>query len=695
MNVRQYTILIVDDSAEDRETYCRYLSKEFVASYDIVEVESGEEGLEQITAMQPDLILLDYLLPDCNGLDFIEDLKIQTNQIPPIIMLTGQGSEAIAVEAMKSGAKDYLVKGQLTSEILTTSVKSVLQQNHLQSLLRKSFQQQKLIAETALRIRKSSDIQEILNIAVKELQLLLKCDRVVVYRFASDMSGDIVAESINPGWTKSLGKNIIDSCFKQGGKSRYNKGESLVINDVYKSGLSQCHIELLEQFEVKAHVVCPLLLTPSTSLPKNSSLWGLLIAHQCEDTRFWQRDEVELLDKLSVQLAIAIQQAELVNNLQKELNTRKQLEIELARLVQILEASEDYVGLSDINGRMLWNNPQIKNLMGVIDDEDVSGLKIEDYHPAWAWNIVEKQGIPTAVTTGTWLGETAILTKDGREIPVSQLIVAHKSADGKVEYISTVMRNLSLQKEAENSLKEKAIELGWLNQELLQTASQLKKRNQELDRFAYVTSHDLKAPLRAIANLATWLGEDLEGQIPEENQQQLKLMQNRVQRMDGLIQGLLDYSRIGRKSTPIETVDLNKLITELNNLLSIPPEFEIVIASKLPTLKTEALSIQQVFSNLIDNAIKYHPRKEGKITISVEEREEHYQFAVSDDGLGIDPQYHDRIFTIFQTLQARDTIESTGIGLSIVKKIVESQRGKIWLQSQVGEGATFYFTWHK
>ena len=693
MNVRRYTILIVDDSAEDRETYCRYLSKEFVATYNVVEVESGEEGLELMTTMQPDLILLDYLLPDCNGLEFLEDLKIQTSQVPPVIMLTGQGSEAIAVEAMKSGAKDYLVKGQLTSEILTTSVKSVLQQNYLQSLLRKSFQQQQLIAETALRIRKSSDILEILNIAVKEVQLLLKCDRVIIYRFASDMSGDIMAEALNPGWTKSLGKNIIDTCFKQQGTARYKKGESLVINDVYQSGLSQCHIELLERFEVKAHIVCPLLLIPSAS-SNNSSLWGLLIAHHCRSSRIWQRDEVELLDKLSVQLAIAIQQAELVSNLQKELNTRKQLEIELARLVQILEASEDYIGLSDIKGRMLWSNPQIKNLVGIKGDGDVGDLQIKDYHPAWAWNIIKKQGIPTAVDRGTWLGETTILTKDNREIPVSQLIVAHKSADGKVEYISTVMRNLSLQKEAENSLKEKAIELGWLNQELLKTTSQLKKRNQELDRFAYVTSHDLKAPLRAIANLATWLGEDLEGQIPEENQQQLKLMQNRVRRMDGLIQGLLDYSRVGRKSNPIETVDLNKLIGELSNLLSIPSEFKI-ITSNLPVLETEAILLQQVFSNLIDNAIKYHHQKEGTITISAEEQDEYYQFAIKDDGLGIDPQYHERIFTIFQTLQARDTIESTGIGLSIVKKIVESKGGKIWLKSQIGEGSTFYFTWRK
>ena len=495
MNVRQYNILIVDDSPEDRELYRRYLSQEFVANYNITEVESGEEGLEILQSMQPDLILLDYLLPDCNGLEFIEDLQLQIGKIPPIIMLTGQGSETIAVEAMKSGAKDYLIKGSLTPSILTTSVRNVLQQNYLQSMLQKSFQQQQLIAETALRIRKSLDISEILNTAVREVQQLLQCDRVVIYRFALDMSGDIVAESVDPGWTKSLGQNVVDTCFQKHGTARYNKGESLAIDNIYEDGLSKCHIKLLEQFEVKAHIVCPLLLAPQQS-SLDSSLWGLLIAHQCTQARHWQTDEIELLDKLSVQLAIAIQQVELLGNLQSELGTRKKIE---------------------------------------------------------------------------------------------------------------------------NSLKEHAYKLRSSNHKLLKTTSLLKKRNQELDRFAYVTSHDLKAPLRAIANLATWLGEDLEGQIPEENQAQLKLMQSRVKRMDGLIQGLLEYSRVGRTNTPTTTVSVADLIEDTLNLLSLPSGFEVVVSSDLPILETKALPLQQVFSNLIDNAAKYHPKQQGKIVISVEE----------------------------------------------------------------------------
>ena len=173
-------------------------------------------------------------------------------------------------------------------------------------------------------------------------------------------------------------------------------------------------------------------------------------------------------------------------------------------------------------------------------------------------------------------------------------------------------------------------------------------------------------------------------------------MQSRVKRMDGLIQGLLRYSRIGKQNTPTKRVDVQQLIVEVIDSLSPPPGLKIVLPPGLPILKTDPVLLQQVFVNLIGNAIKYHPQKsKGVITISVVEQDEFYQFGVTDDGQGIDPQYHKRIFTIFQTLQARDTIESTGIGLSIVKKIVESQGGKVTVKSQLGDGASFYFTWRK
>lgn len=694
-NQTPINILVIDDSAEDRETYKRYIDKQVNFECTILEAESGEEGLEQLESFTPDLILLDYLLPDFNGLEFIVELHSLRNSIPPIVMLTGQGSEGVAVEAMKKGVKDYLVKSKLTPEILVGSIKNVLQQHRLKKLLSKQQQQQQLIAETALRIRQSLDLSEILNTAVLEVRLLLNCDRTIVYRFAPDMSGDIVAESVESGWKQSLGDKVIDTCFKEGSAARYKRGETLAIDNIYEAGLTECHLSLLEAFQVKANIIVPILLIPSAASRNDSRLWGLLIAHQCDRPRQWEIDEVELLDKLAVQLSLAIQQAELITNLQSELKIRKKLEAELERLVRVLEASEDYIGLADVSGRVIWNNPPMARIVGLKAEDDITKLSIADYHPAWAIDVVKNTGIPTAIDTGTWLGQTALLTREGAEIPVSQLIIAHRSADGNIEYISTVMRDLTQQIQAENSLRERADRINAINHKLLKTASLLKKRNYELDRFAYVTSHDLKAPLRAIANLATWLGEDLAGILPEENQHHLQLLQSRVKRMEGLIQGLLEYSRIGRTPGSIASVSVENLLIKTIDSLSPRPGITVTIAPNMPTLTTDVISLERVFANLISNAIKYHRQEQGKIEITVREQPKFYEFAVTDDGPGIEPEHHERIFKIFQTLQARDTFESTGIGLSIVKKILEERGDSVWVESELGRGATFYFTWNK
>ncbi|MBD2021415.1 ATP-binding protein, partial [Leptolyngbya sp. FACHB-36] len=240
----------------------------------------------------------------------------------------------------------------------------------------------------------------------------------------------------------------------------------------------------------------------------------------------------------------------------------------------------------------------------------------------------------------------------------------------------------------------RAEELSRTSMRLALTAARLEKRNQELDQFAYVVSHDLKAPLRAIANLSQWLEEDLNDCLTEDTRQQMDLLRGRVHRLEALIDGILQYSRVGRVAVQPETVSVEALLHDIIDTI-VPPDFPIEIATPMPTLKTERVPLEQVFTNLISNAIKHHDRPAGRIQITAADHGDRYEFAVTDDGPGIDPQFHDKIFGIFQTLEPRDKVESTGVGLAVVKKIVERQGGTIRVESELGQGATFRFTWMK
>ncbi|MFC5270190.1 sensor histidine kinase [Adhaeribacter terreus] len=220
------------------------------------------------------------------------------------------------------------------------------------------------------------------------------------------------------------------------------------------------------------------------------------------------------------------------------------------------------------------------------------------------------------------------------------------------------------------------------------------KANRELDQFAYVVSHDLKAPLRAINNLAEWISEDITDKNPE-IQKNLQLMRGRVQRMENLINGILAYAKVDRKTIEPEKFAVKQLLEEIVDLLAPPQNVEIVLPNNAPVLTTEKIFLQQVFSNLISNAIKYNNKPQAHVAILVRETGDFYEFSVTDNGPGIPEKFHQKIFGIFQTMEARDTKESTGIGLAIVKKIIDEKGGKIWISSKENEFTSFIFTWPK
>jgi signal transduction histidine kinase/DNA-binding NarL/FixJ family response regulator len=573
-------VLIVDDSEVDRETYRRYLASAHNLDCRIIDCESAENALQLCDRGCPDVILLDYLLPDADGLVFLQELTQRLDRLPIVIMLTGQGSESVAVEAMKYGVKDYLIKGELTHEKLISAVTNALNTQQLQAQIDRQRQQRELLSSINLKISHSIELSKILQDAVEGVGKLLGSDRAIVYRFHPDRSGTIMAESVLPEWSASIDCQLADDCFQNDSTKidQYLQGHKTVLADIEATNLTACYIQMLQKFQVKAVLAVPILFRVPPACEVR--LWGLLIAHHCETTHEWRSDEVNLLDELAMQMGIAIQQAELVSDLKA--------------------------------------------------------------------TVVQQQA-------------------------------------------------------SEQQLRDRMLEIEQTNLRLSETAGLLERRNQELDEFSHIASHDLQAPLRGIANLAEWLVSDLAGQLPTESQHQLELIQSRVLQMTTLINGLLQYALVGRENVAPINVNLSQLIAEVVDLLAPPSHIIVSFSTDLPTIKTQALLLTQVLSNLIGNAIKYHDapadtqgdRPQGKVEILVADEDTVWRFSVIDDGPGIAPENQQKIFGIFQTLVGRDDMKGMGIGLAVIKKIVESRGGEVAVESTIGQGSTFSFTWPK
>lgn len=232
-------------------------------------------------------------------------------------------------------------------------------------------------------------------------------------------------------------------------------------------------------------------------------------------------------------------------------------------------------------------------------------------------------------------------------------------------------------------------------QALEKTKQSLENRNRELDQFVHIASHDLKAPLRGIANLSEWLEEDLAEQLSPEHQVHLALMRTRVKRMENLINGLLEYSRVGREAVDQQWVDTRELLLEIVDSLDPPETFQIRLPEIMPQFHTRGLLLSQVFANLLSNAVKHHDRDSGQVVVEWAEQGEYYLFSVTDDGPGIPLAQQERVFGIFQTLKGHESLSNTGIGLALIKKVVEDGGGSIHLQSVIDRGCRFEFTWPK
>lgn len=275
-----------------------------------------------------------------------------------------------------------------------------------------------------------------------------------------------------------------------------------------------------------------------------------------------------------------------------------------------------------------------------------------------------------------WYSRRMNKTYDLIETPLTNI-------DGTISKL-TIFRDITERKRLEEARTQ-------AEERQLQLLAELEMTNKGLKDFAYIVSHDLKAPLRAITSLAEWLSADYSDKLDEEGKEQLALLLSRVKRMHNLIESILEYSRIGRMKENKQEIDLNTLIADVITMINPPEGIAIKVGDKLPTILCERTKTEQVFQNLLSNAVRYMDKPKGQITIGCSEETGYWKFYVADNGPGIEERYYEKIFQIFQTLKPRDEVESTGVGLSIVKKIVESQGGEIGVDSKVGVGTTFFF----
>ncbi|WP_370530128.1 ATP-binding protein [Legionella sp. PC997] len=345
-------------------------------------------------------------------------------------------------------------------------------------------------------------------------------------------------------------------------------------------------------------------------------------------------------------------------------------------LQNILESSIEYsIVATDLDGKIIvWNEGAFRNYgyhaTEMVNKKNILDLfKSEDIKSGIAQKFMQK-----TLEEGKADQEFERLRKDGSTFIASVTLTVRRDNEGHPIGYVMISKDITEAKKIE---------------------TQLIKTNEELEQFAYIASHDLKAPLRAIERLATWIEEDNMDKLDDKSKEHLALLRQRTLRLANLIDGILQYSRAGRIDLNLELVNTEEILKEIIENLNQDGRFEIRYPKHLPIFKTARIPLIQVLSNLLGNSIKHHHRKKGKINIELDTLGAFYLFTIHDDGPGIPSEFFDKIFVVFQTLKSRDELESTGVGLSIVKKIVESQGGQVMVRSRVGHGTSMSFTWPK
>ncbi|MGL5059494.1 MAG: PAS domain S-box protein [Microcoleus sp.] len=536
-------------------------------------------------------------------------------------------------------------------------------------LLQKS-RQEKLLWIVTQAIRQYLDLNAILNTAVTEVKQTLQVDRAAIYRFNPDWTGDFVVESVDPGWVKLVEPGTCkiweDTYLQETQGGRFQNNETFVITDIYTAGLQPCHIELLEQFQARSYTIVPIF--------SGENLWGLLAIYQNAQPRQWQSWEIELAEQIANQLAIAIQQAELYTQLQIELQERKQAEATILeaerRWRSLLENVQLIVVGLDRTGNVNYINPFFLKLTGYTYPEVLGKNWFENFLPSSSQRSIQTILSEVMTENAHPYYRNSLVTKSGDERFIAWNNTALQDSEGNI------IGNISI---GEDITERKKIE-------------QIK------DEFIGIVSHELRTPLTAIQMSLGLIKTGVYDKKPEKARRMIEIALLDTNRLVNLLNDILDLERLdsGRvviEKTVCQASDLMQRAVDGIQAIATQQQISLIVTPTDVEVKASADAIVQTLTNLISNAIKFSPA-DSTIFLAAEHQADCVLFQVSDRGRGIPADKLELIFGRFQQVDASDSREKggTGLGLAICQSIIERHGGKIWVESVLGEGSTFFFT---
>lgn len=579
-----------------------------------------------------------------------------------------------AEEELKQAKADLEVRvANRTTELSQANqqLQYELHQRHwVEEALRQQMERERLLSGIAQRIRQSLDLDEILATAVTEVRQTLQTDRALIFHLRPDGAGVVVKQAVVPEYPVTAEMLFPDECFPDECYGYYCQGQPRFVTDVATDEWAACTAEFMQQVGVKSKVVAPI-----TQPTKNSSVrvWGLLIVHACSHYRQWQPAEVDLLQQISNQLAIAIQQAELYQQLQEELGERRQVEEALrqseALFRSLSECSPLGIFRTDAQGKWTYTNPRCQAIGGFTFEEALEDGWRQFVHPEDLEGVLSQWTVVTAAKQEC-SAEIRSVRQNGT-MRFCQIKVA--------PVLSTAHQLIGSVGTVEDITESRAIE-------------QIK------NEFISIVSHELRTPLTSIRGSLGLLASEVLNDEPEMAKHMLEIAAIETERLVRLVNDILDLERLESSQVTLDKqwCDATTLMQQAVEVLQAFAEENHITLFLSPAsvqIWADPDRIIQTLVNLISNAIKFSP-PESTVTLIAQTQVERILFQVQDQGRGIPADKLETVFGHFQQVDASDSRHKggTGLGLAICRNIVQQHGGQIWVESVLGEGSTFYFT---